>query len=175
MAACRMVPNGFDLDRKYGAFAPMADVLALRAQPYMWRMNLKTGESREIQLDDAVSEFPVVNNGYGGRKTNYSYHVIFDDCIEQRFVGLMKYNLETGASQRHMFAAGMFGSEPAFAPRIGAECEDDGYLITFATDAAGASEAQILDAQNITAPALARVKLPQTVPLGFHGTWVAGV
>jgi len=60
MAACKMVDNGFVPDSKsYGAYAPMVTVLALRAQPFLWRMNMKTGEGREEQIDDALSEFPV--------------------------------------------------------------------------------------------------------------------
>ncbi|WDI30571.1 carotenoid oxygenase family protein [Hyphococcus flavus] len=175
MAACKMVPNGFEPDAKYGPYAAMADVLALRAQPFVWRMNMKTGKAREEQLDDALSEFPVVNNNFAGRKTQYSYHVIFDDCIEQRFTGLLKYNLLTGASERHHFPKGVFGSEPAFAPKVSADGEDDGYLITFTQDFDGRSEAQVIDAQNISAPPLARIKLPQRVPLGFHGVWAPDV
>ncbi|GJL95282.1 MAG: carotenoid cleavage dioxygenase [Hyphococcus sp.] len=175
MAACRMVPNGFEPDPQYGPYAPMVDVLALRAQPFVWRMNMKTGEGREEQIDDALSEFPVVNNDWAGRKTRYSYHVVFDDCIPQRFSALLKYDLTTGASTRHEFPAGVYGSEPAFAPRIDAKGEDDGYLISFTADHDGKSEAHIIDAQNMTAPPLARVKLPQRVPLGFHGVWAAGV
>ena len=175
MAACKMVPNGFDPDPKYGPYAAMADVLALRAQPFLWRMNMETGEGREEQIDDAVSEFPVVNNAFAGRRTRYSYHVVFDDCIPQRFSGLVKYDLETGQAMRHSFPGGVYGSEPAFAPRMGATQEDDGYLITFTADHNGQSEAHIIDASDISAGALARIKLPQRVPLGFHGTWAQGV
>ncbi len=175
MAACKMAPNGLKPDPKYGPYAAMADVLALRAQPFLWRMNITMGEGREEQIDDALSEFPVVNSALAGQKTKYSYHVIFDDCVEQRFSGLMKYDLETGASTRHNFPEGVFGSEPAFAPRIDAKGEDDGYLVTFTADFDGVSEAHIIDAQNMSAPPLARIKLPQRVPAGFHGVWAQGV
>ncbi len=175
MAACKMVPNGLKPDPAYGPYAAMADVLALRAQPFHWRMNMKTGEGREEQIDDALSEFPVVNNDYAGRKTRYSYHVVFDDCIEQRFSGLMKYDLETGASERHDFPEGVYGSEPAFASRIGATEEDDGWLVTFTADRNGKSEALVIDARNLSATPVARVSLPQRVPAGFHGTWAKGV
>lgn len=174
MAACKMVPNGFRPNPEFGPYAAMADVLALRAQPFRWRMNMKTGEGREEQIDDALSEFPVVNNAFAGRRTRYAYHVVFDDCIEQRFVALLKYDLETGASERFDFPPGVYGSEPAFAPRPGAGAEDDGYLVTFTTDTDGRSEAYVIDARDMGAPALARIKLPQRVPLGFHGVWAGG-
>lgn len=174
MAACKMVPNGLEPDPKFGPYAAMADVLALRAQPFLWRMNMKTGEGREQQLDDALSEFPVVNTAVSGRKSKYSYHVIFDDCVEQRFSGLRKYNLETGASDRHDFPEGVFGSEPAFAPRLGGADEDDGFVISFTSGLDGKSEAHIIDARNFAGPPVARVQLPQRVPAGFHGTWAQG-
>jgi len=172
MAACKMVPNGYapEPDR-FGPYAPMALVLALRAQPFLWRMNMKTGEGRETQLDDGLSEFPVVNLDFSGRKTRFSYHVVMDDNVLQRFSGLRKYNLETGNSDRYDFPDGVFGSEPAFAPRDNPSTEDDGWLITFTTDFDGNSEAHVIDARNFTAPPLARIKLPQRVPIGFHGTW----
>ncbi|GJL93062.1 carotenoid oxygenase family protein [Hyphococcus sp.] len=174
MAACKMVPNGLKPDPKYGPYAAMADVLALRAQPFRWRMNMKTGEGCEEQIDDAVSEFPVVNTDMTGRKTKFSYHVLFDNCIEQRFTGLLKYDLETGASERHEFPQGVYGSEPAFAPQEGSAAEDDGWLVTFTADKYGNSEAHVIDARNFAAPPVARVKLPQRVPAGFHGVWAQG-
>ena len=174
MAACKMVPNGFDPDSDYGPYAPMVTVLALRAQPFIWRMNMKTGQGREEQIDDALSEFPVVNLDYTGRKSRHSYHVVMDDHVEQRFAALMKYDLSTGAATRHVFPEGVFGSEPAFAPRDGAKGEDDGYVVTIVSDAAsGQSEALVIDAQNFERPPLARIALPQRAPLGFHATWKA--
>ncbi|MCA8888835.1 MAG: carotenoid oxygenase family protein, partial [Parvularculaceae bacterium] len=172
MYACKMVDNNRAPDPAFGPYAPMVDVLALRAVLTQWRMNLKTGAVAERLVDDRISEFPVVNLGYAGRKTKYSYHVAIPDMATQLFDGLYKYDLETGAAQKHEFAAGWYGTEAAFAPRIDAKGEDDGYVVTFVADAAtGDSEALIIDAQNFPAPPLARIHLPQRVPLGFHATW----
>lgn len=173
MAACKMVDSGLVPDAKtYGAYAPMVGVLALRAQPFLWRMNMKTGIGREQQIDDGVSEFPVVNGDFATVKSKYSYHVEMDDHIEQRYSALIKYNLETGQSERHVFPKSVFGSEAAFGARDHATKEDDGYVVTFATDQSdGTSCAYVIDAQNFTSPPVATVKLPQRVPLGFHGTW----
>ena len=52
--------------------------------------------------------------------------------------------------------------------------EDEGYLLCYLYDQrTELSELVILDAQALEAPALARIKLPQRVPFGFHGTWSA--
>jgi carotenoid cleavage dioxygenase len=176
MAACKMVPNGYTPDPSaYGAYAAMTTVLALRAKPFLWRMNMETGEGREIQLDDRLSEFPVVNFERQGRKSLFSYHVVMDDHVEQRYSGLLKYVLSTGDAVAHEFPKGVYGSEPAFAPREGATAEDDGYVITFVADiASGASEALVIGARNFAAPPIARVKLPARVPAGFHGCWAPG-
>lgn len=171
MAACKMVPNGYAPDPAYGPYGAMAVVLALRAQPFLWRMNMRTGEGREEQLDDQLSEFPVVNLDYAGAKSRWSYHVVMDDHVLQRFSALRKYDLSTGRFEQHDFGPGVYGSEPAFAPRDGATGEDDGYAVVFTTDTDGKSEARIIDARDFSAQPIARVALPQRVPLGFHGTW----
>jgi carotenoid cleavage dioxygenase len=90
----------------------------------------------------------------------------------QKFDGLTKLDLTTGRDERHAFPKGVFGSEPAFAPREGGVGEDDGYVITIVTDETTMrSEALVLDARAIEAPPRARIPLPQRVPAGFHATW----
>ncbi len=174
-AACKMVGNGHSPNPDFGPYGPMVNVLALRAVLCRWRLNLTTGEVREEQLDDRITEFPVVNLDRLGRKTRSSYHVSIPDTETQVFDGLVKYDLDSGRSDAWMFGDGVFGSEPAFAPRINAQDEDDGYVLTFVTDSAsGKSEALIFDAQDFAAGPRARVKLPGRVPAGFHGVWARG-
>jgi carotenoid cleavage dioxygenase len=67
------------------------------------------------------------------------------------------------------------GSEAAFAPRIGAQDEDDGYVTVFVTNEnSGHSEVLVIDAKNFEKPPVARVQLPARVPAGFHATWARG-
>lgn len=177
MAACKMVPNGFAPDvAAHGPYAPMVTVLALRAQPFVWRMNMKTGEGREERLDERLSEFPAINLDYTGVKNAFAYHVVMDDHVEQRFSALLKYDLRNGTSVEHRFPKGVYGSEPVFAPRSASASgeEDDGYVLTFVTDVAGHSEVLVIDAKNFDKGPIARVQLPKRVPAGFHGTWARG-
>jgi carotenoid cleavage dioxygenase len=89
------------------------------------------------------------------------------------FDGLLRYDRRTGERARHHFGPGRYGSEAPFAPRDGSTGEDDGYLVSFVTDERdGRSEVEILDAADIAAGPIARVRLPQRVPVGFHATWV---
>jgi carotenoid cleavage dioxygenase len=59
---------------------------------------------------------------------------------------------------------------------LGARDEDDGYVVTFVADAAASNcgEVIIIDAKNFAAGPVARVQIPQRVPVGFHSTWVPG-
>lgn len=172
MYCCKMVDNGRDLPRQFGPYAPMVNVLALRAVLTRWTMNLRTGESREEQVDDSISEFPVVNLGYVGRKSRFSYHASIPDTETQVFDGIVKYDLTDGTHVRHRFDEHVYGSEPAFAPRTDAAAEDDGYVVSFTSNAqTGETRALILDAQNLADAPLAQVRIPQRIPLGFHGTW----
>ena len=153
----------------------MVGVLALQAVLHEWRFNLKTGAVSERPVDDRVTEFPVINLDKTGRKSRYSYHVSIPNTQTQLFDGLVKYDLSTGNGEAHPFGPGRYGSEPAYAPRVGAKDEDDGYVISFVFDAqSGASEALILNAKDFSQPPLARVKLPQRVPAGFHAAWAPG-
>jgi carotenoid cleavage dioxygenase len=173
MAACKMVPNGLAPNPAFGAAAAMANVLALHAVPVLWRFDLTTGAVSETQLDDRIGEFPVVNLDYTGVQSRYGYLVSMAPGDLQKFDGLLKYDLVTGACTQHRFAHGVFGSEPAFAPRPNAKAEDDGWLITFVSDeSTGASFCYVIDAADITAPPVAKIALPQRVPAGFHATWV---
>jgi carotenoid cleavage dioxygenase-like enzyme len=175
MHACKMIPNHHQPNPAHGPYAAMAVVLALHAVPCEWRMNMRTGAIRSRQLDDRLGEFPVINNSLTGRKTRFAYHVAIPDTETLKFDGLYKYDLGSGACQAHKYDRGVYGSEPAFAPRIGAKDEDDGYLVGFTIDEnTGASEVQIFNAMDIAAGPVGRIMLPCRVPMGFHATWAPG-
>ena len=95
-----------------------------------------------------------------------------------RFTGLVKYNNDTGQRQQWDYGAGVFGSEAVFAPKPGADrstAEDDGYVITLVTDSnTWQSDCLVFDATDIVAGPIARVRLPQRVPFGFHASWARG-
>lgn len=145
----------------------------LDARLYRWRFNLATGETREEWRDDRFTEFPMVNASLAGRATKYAYHMIVSQTNPTlQFTGLAKYELASGAAEVHDLEPGWYGSETPFAPRDGSTGEDDGYLVTYVTNAADrSSEVQIFDAQQVSAGPVGRVKLPVTVPPGFHSCW----
>ncbi len=148
----------------------------LYLDPYLcrWRFNLKTGLCREEILDDVPSEFPRTNDTSLGLRQRYSYNPRIAGESELLFDGLIKYDLEKGGSQTHDFGVGVWAGEAAFAPRPNQRSEDDGYLVTFVYDEPrDASELVVLDARDITAGPVARVVIPQRVPIGYHTCWVS--
>jgi carotenoid cleavage dioxygenase len=152
----------------------MLSYLKLDARMYRYRFDLRTGRTSEGFLDEEHNtEFPSIDTRQTGYVTRYAYNVSVKDAETNLFDGLVRYDNVTGEKQRYHFGEHRYGSEAPFAPRDGATGEDDGYLVTFVTDEReGTSEVQILSAADLAAGPLARVLLPQRVPLGFHATWV---
>ena len=147
------------------------DTYRMQTRLHRWHFNLATGATKEETLSDRIMEFPMVNGRNGGRRHRYSYNMtthpgwfLFD--------GIVKVDHETGAEQVYRFGDGVFGSETPMAPRSGATVEDDGYLVTFVTDMnENRSECLVLDAANIAAGPIARIRLPERICSGTHSCW----
>jgi carotenoid cleavage dioxygenase len=141
---------------------------------HQWRFNLRTGEAKEERLDDRTLEFGVINSQYGGIKNRYGYSAKPMPGWFL-FTGLTKHDLQTGRSWSLDMGQARTCSEAAFAPRIGAVDEDDGYLVTFVTDmAADTSECVVVDAKDIEAGPVCRIMLPHRISAGTHATWASG-
>jgi carotenoid cleavage dioxygenase len=172
MDVCR-VTRPEPVPTRPGPLGKLLGYLRLDARLHRYVFDLDTGTTTETRLDDANTEFPSIDARACGRPTRYAYNVHIADGETVRFDGLLRHDHVTGERQEHRFGPGRFGSEAPFAPRDGSTGEDDGYLVTFVTDERDErSEVQILDASDLTAGPVARVLLPQKVPLGFHATWV---
>ena len=124
-------------------------------------------------MSDLLSEFPVINNRFGGLPSRYSYHVTLADTDAILFDGLVKIDSKTTQHQEYKFPEGCFGSESQFAPRKNAQSEDDGYLITLVTNMkTGKGEIQIFPAEDLTRGPICCVIVPQQIPPGFHSSFV---
>jgi carotenoid cleavage dioxygenase len=146
---------------------------------YEWRFDLKTGRTRERAIDDVLnSEFPVINTEYAGRRTRWSYNILFPQGGEEdpRFTGLAKYDLETGGYQAWSEGPDFYYNEPGFARADHARSEDDGYLVSFVWNPREVrSEIQVFDCRDreFGRGPIARVLLPERVPNGFHATYIS--
>lgn len=159
-----------------GPLASMLAYLRYRGHLRRWRMNLRTGETSETQLDDLNVEFCMPDTRLYGVKSRYSYHQrIPTDMQTLCFDALVKYDHEDGSRVVHEYGAGWFPSEAPFARSTRGGDEDSGYVVTIATQIAGyASEAWVFDARRIGDGPIAKVRLPARVTAGFHAAWVPG-
>ena len=135
---------------------------------------MRTGQVREYDLSDRVSEFGMINDRHRGQEYRYTY------AAQNKpgwflFNGVVKHDLLTGTETSYEFDEGVFCSETAMAPRVGASAEDDGYLVTITVDMnRDLSECLVLDAQRVEDGPIARIRLPERVSSGTHSTWASG-
>jgi carotenoid cleavage dioxygenase len=174
LLACRTKEFPASFFMPPGKLPAASDVIGKEFAPlmYRWRLNLKTGATKEEALDNVPCEFPRINERFTGTKTRYGYTAKFAQGASGE---LIKYDHEKGKNSRHVHGKRRFGGEGVFVPRPGAKTEDDGWLVTYVHDEAnGKSEMVVIDALDFDKPPVARVLIPLRVPHGFHGAWIAG-
>jgi carotenoid cleavage dioxygenase len=133
------------------------------ARLHRWTLDPSSGKVTEEALDDRGVEFPRHDDARTGLEHRYLYTVTGDSIV--------KYDLRSGSSAAHAPGAGLIPGEAAFVPAEGARGEDEGWLMSIVSDAAGAgSELLVLDAADLSR--VASVRLPRRVPAGFHGSWI---
>jgi carotenoid cleavage dioxygenase-like enzyme len=165
--------------RRDPAEGPLASMLAyLRYKGHLrrWRMNVKTGEKHEQQIDDLNVEFCLPDAELYGVHTRYSYHqLVPTDFQTLRFEGLVKYDHDRGTREVYHYGLGWYGSEAPFAKSTKGGDEDSGYVVTLLTHSADyRSEVWIFDAKRITDGPMTRIRIPTRVTPGFHAMWASG-
>ena len=74
------------------------------------------------------------------------------------------------------FGCGRLAGEPVLVPAADGHAEDGGWIMTCVYDQArDTSDFVVLDTAAFEAPPVATGPLPQRVPIGLHGSWIAGV
>ncbi len=155
----------------FGHLMAYLDEHSFRPRLHRWRFDLATGRTREQHLDERLLEFGTINQTYCGRRHRFAYSTT---AVPGWFLfnGFVKHDLDAGTSETVVLAEGRFGSEPVFAPRLGARAEDDGYLISFIIDEnRGTSECIVIDATQFAAGPVCRIALPHKLSSGTHSCW----
>lgn len=143
------------------------------AYAHRWTIDPAAGTVGEKPLDDRAVEFPRVDDRRGGLRHRYGYAVANHSGVSDKPQELIKYDLETGASETHEFPAGQAPGEGVFAPASDGAGEDEGFVMAYVYDEGrNASDLVILDAGAFSKPPIATIHLPQRVPFGFHGNWI---
>ncbi len=141
-----------------------------------WHLDGRGGAVKEERLDDRGQEFPRVDERVVGRPHRYGYAAAVgesDDIVGTESI-LLCHDFERGTSVERPFGRGATVGEAVFVPRAEDAAEDDGWLLTLAySPDRGRSALHIVNASDPTGEAQAVVELPQRVPVGFHGNWIA--
>ncbi|MFF7883980.1 carotenoid oxygenase family protein [Streptomyces sp. NPDC020794] len=130
-----------------------------------------TGRCTVERLSDTQPEMPRLDERLiGVAEHRYGY---FSSRSKETGSMLLKQDLDKRTHESYEYGPGRFGMEAVFVPRTADSAEDDGWLMTYVSDLANNSaEVVILHAQDLAGGPVARVHIPQRVPLGFHGNWV---
>jgi carotenoid cleavage dioxygenase len=145
------------------------------------RWVMRHGDVSVVELPQAFPrlsfEFPVINPALCGLPHRYGYCATAGFANETHsfdleFRGVTKIDYAHRSMQEWRTNEGERNDEFVFVAKKGAVAEDDGYLVGYTVcNGAESSNLVILDAQ--TMALVCRLKLPQRVPHGFHGCWIA--
>ena len=141
-----------------------------------WTVDLDRGRVSEERVDDRGQELPRIDDRLVGRRHRYGYNNLVPSQRDGRVEigGLIQHDLRTGRSVPARLGPGKAASEGVFVPARDGADEDEGWVLSVVYDPArDGSDLVILDATDFGGRPVAVVGLPQRVPFGFHGTWVA--
>jgi carotenoid cleavage dioxygenase len=122
-------------------------------------------------------EFPKFNDSKNGSSYHYTYTPcnLTSEKNTDSFNAIVKYDLKTNSTTVHDFGLQYEIGEAVFVPRSNSHEEDDGYLMLFGTHRPDLqSDFFLLNAKDLAAEPIAQIRLPQRVPHGLHGSWMAG-
>jgi len=143
------------------------------ARLHRFEIDLADGTVHEEPMDDLPIEFPRVRESLTGLRHRIGYAVWGRPDRPSESGGLVRYDLQSGQRDVYEGKGQIVPSEAIFAPARGSASEQEGWLLSFCFDRArGRSELAVFDATRLAGGPIARIGLPQPVPLGFHGSWL---
>lgn len=163
-------------------FVPSPETLS--SSLHRWTFDLSSTSDRiePYALNDYMCEFPRIDERYVGQPYEHAFFISFDPTLPWReengaqpfqfFNQLTHFNLRTGASESWFAGDSECFQEPIFVPRSADAPEGDGYVIALLNHLAGQdSELVVLDATDMAAGPLARIKIPFRMRMSLHGSW----
>lgn len=158
----------FDAD----ILGPFGDGGAARLE--RWTLDPSRRTASIDVVDDRPNEFPRHRGDRTAKPYRYGYCAV-PSPVDGVAWPTVKHDLETGQRWEFDHGPGRAAGEPVFVARQGGTSEDDGWLLTFVHDlGTGQTDFVVMDAGDLDRrDYVARVPLPQRVPLGFHGNWVS--
>jgi carotenoid cleavage dioxygenase len=143
---------------------------------HRFTFDLTAGTTKEETLDERGMDFPRIADARIGLKNRYGYTLQFNQKPDGMpgFAGHLQFDMKTGESKLHSYGDGCNPGEPVFVPAAGADPDsNEGWVMSYVhNDALTQTEFVIVDASDFDGEPTARIKLPQRVPYGFHGSWI---
>jgi carotenoid cleavage dioxygenase len=141
-----------------------------------WHIDGHGGAVKEERLDDRGQELPRVDDRRIGRPYRFGYSVAVDqtdDILGEESL-IVRHDQSAGTSETRSMDHNTSIGEAVFVPAAPDAPEGQGWLMTLVYSAdTGSSALHILNAEDLGGDPQAVVHLPQRVPAGFHGNWVA--
>ncbi len=138
-------------------------------QLYRWHLDLRHQRVREERIDARVQEFPRIDERFWSRPHRFAFTTELFDADGGS--GVLAHDLQ-GHAAAYSFGPGTRTGEMVFAPASEEAGEGEGWLLgTVWCGASDVSDLVVFDATRVEAGPVARVRLPQRVPAGFHGDW----
>ncbi len=160
--------------RLRSVFAAGEDITATPSTPHRWTVDTSGAELRvsDEPIGERSMDLPTVDPRRRGRQYRHAW---FADTRTRRgtvdFAGVTARDMRTGRDEVWNPGAGRHAGEGLFVAD-GAH-EGDGWVLTFLYDRrTGTSDLVILDASEVRKGPVARIRMPQRVPFGFHAAWV---
>jgi len=124
-------------------------------------------------VSDLQMDLPSIDRRRAGRSFRHAWFAEVQDDVPGgiEMAGVCHLDYETGEADRWDSAPGERVGEVVFAP--GGDGEGEGWVMAFTYDTATQrSHLSVLDALDVAAGPVARVRIPARVPYGFHGWWL---
>jgi carotenoid cleavage dioxygenase len=141
-----------------------------------WRINLKDKSVTTKDITDRLTELPRIDERFLGRKYQYGFTPMgtgpnpFEHPYG--FDTLARIDMDTNERDQYYFGDHALVQEFVFVARSDDAPEGDGYLMGFVNfPLTNTSEFMILDAQDLPAGPLAKVKIPYFISNKVHGGW----
>jgi carotenoid cleavage dioxygenase-like enzyme len=130
-----------------------------------WTVDLATAKVASTIIDDRPQEFPRVADRTVGTRHRYGYAVTEHDIVQ--------HDLDRGSTVVHPLGENSQASEALFVPAPDGRADDEGWIVAIVHHDPQPDEFLVLDATALDKPPVARIQLPQRVPLGFHALWLS--
>ncbi len=138
-----------------------------------WTLDLGTGKFEEEIINPNLVEFPIMDPRFLTKKQKHGWYTSLVDDVQK--YGLWNtvchYDFEKNREESYYAGKNYYVGEALFTPKFKDSPEGEGYILFLRYSLTeNTSEVLILDAQNLSAGPLAKVKVPRRIEYDFHGS-----